>query len=99
MPCRSSWPNLIRGSICSKCGAEYRECPCVKLLDEGVMRRIGPMLIMFAFWTDRPSDAVLPSSFESESNEHTDLEAARVPILMAQLEIWSFCKTRMEAFT
>jgi hypothetical protein len=46
----------IRAATCTKCGGEYRGCPCIKFVDQGVTRRITSLAIMYAFWTDRPSD-------------------------------------------
>lgn len=66
---------LIKASRCSKCGREYRECPCIKLVDEGVTRRIESMSILFAFWTDRPADSTPPPIVLRDPNEATSADA------------------------
>lgn len=48
---------IINKSTCGRCGGEYRECPCIKLVDEGVTRRITSLAPIFVFWTDRPSES------------------------------------------
>ncbi len=45
---------IIRESVCSNCGGEYRECECSKLLD-GITQQVQDFIPIVLFWTDRPA--------------------------------------------
>lgn len=44
---------ILKGSECQKCKAEYRNCDCVKFVDDGVSCGVTSAELMGVFWTDR----------------------------------------------
>lgn len=49
---QAAW--FVRAWRCGKCSTDYRSCPCVAFVDNGVERILSPDEMAFVFWTDRP---------------------------------------------
>lgn len=46
----------LKGLSCSKCGQDYLQCGCSKVLDAGVTMIITDLQALGAFWTNRPAE-------------------------------------------
>jgi len=62
-----SMATIIKSSKCSKCDGSYRDCNCIKLVDEGVTQTITGFELFGFFWTDRSAWSTSPTISSTDS--------------------------------
>ena len=62
-----SMATIIKSSKCSKCDGSYRDCNCIKLVDEGVTQTITGFELFGFFWTDRSAWSTSPTISATDS--------------------------------